>query len=124
MTGEEARLAGRVVFVTSTGTNCALDAADVGDELVFSQNGGEAVEPFKNGEHRATEKDDVGLRGGGERVVGDDGDGFAAKRDVELIGVGVPACDGALESMRAHRETDGGSDEAGAEDGDALDCHI
>ena len=68
--GEESRLAGRVVFVTGTGTHCAFDAADVGDKLVFAEERGEAVEPFEDGEDGTAEEDDVCFRSSGEWIVG------------------------------------------------------
>ena len=60
--GQESGLAGGVVFVTGTGTNRAFDAADVGDELMFTQNGRETVEPFEDGEDGAAEQDEIGFR--------------------------------------------------------------
>ncbi len=121
--GKKSGLAGAVVFVTGMVTDSALDAADVGDELMVAENGREAVEPFEDGEDGAAEEDEVGFSGGGEGIVGDHGDGFAAERGVELVGIRVPAGDGAGEAVGAQGEADGGSDEAGAEDGDALDGH-
>ena len=48
--GEKSGLAGRVVFGMGAGTDCAFDAADIGDELVFTEDGSEPVEPLEDGE--------------------------------------------------------------------------
>ena len=121
MAREKSWLTRAVVASRGALAESAFDAADVGDELLLTQHRRQAVEPFEDREDGPAQKDEVGLRGGRERIVGSDGDGFAAQRGVELVGARIPSRNGAGKSVGAQGESEGGAEEAGAEDGNSRD---
>ncbi len=135
MTGEEARGGGGVEELAGELGDLELGGADVGDELVGLEDGGELVHPVFDGEDGDGEDDDVGgeedevvvgLGGALAEGVGLDGDaglgdGFAVECGEVLLAVGVDAVDVAFVAGGSQGEADGGADEAGADDGDAFD---
>src|ERR1700733_4549745 len=78
------------------------------------------LDPVLNGKHWTTEKHKVGGHCSGDCIAGDCVQRSAFQRQLRLIGVAVPADDLTGELGCSKRQSGGGADEAGSDDGYAL----
>src|SRR5271154_577825 len=122
--GEKSGLVGLVVVTGGMLAENSFHAADVGYELMWLQNTSELFQVFENAENRAAEQNQIALGGGCQRFFGNYVDRREAQCGRCLSRVAVPSDDRSAEAVLAQRHSHGASDQAGAENGDALDRHI
>src|SRR5271155_859996 len=121
--GEKSGLVGLVVVTGGMLAENSFHAADVGYELMWLQNTSELFQVFENAENRAAEQNQIALGGGCQRFFGNYVDRREAQCGRCLSRIAVPSDDRSAEAVLAQRHSHGASDQAGAENGDALDGH-
>jgi hypothetical protein len=121
--GEKAGLTGATKKRMSAFRYGHFDAAYVGYQLMRLEEGSEFLNPVEDGEDGPTQKHEVARDRSAEWIGGGYIDRPSVERDLRVGGRAIPACDLARELRGPEREPGGCTDEARAEDGDALDGH-
>ena len=118
--GEEAGFAWLVEVAVPRGGDDGFGAAHIGDELCGREDAGELLHEVEDGVDGRREQDELAGACGGQRRWSDGIDRARSQRGLGLLGATVPADDLAGEPGRAQGQACGGSQQACAENGDAL----